>query len=120
MKHLEGVQQGCLQDMLEQSHGADTDEHGRTRGRMIEAVGNGGGADSSEENGSKGILKGIDKGIDKGKGHRIDLCSKCCGRVLSSVASPSVALPRTDLDDLDPDDDDDDETQQHARSCSPL
>ena len=35
--------------------GADTEEHGRKRGRMIEAVGNGGGADLSEEKGLKGI-----------------------------------------------------------------
>ena len=35
---------------------------------MIEAVGNGGGADSSKEKRLKGILKGIDKDIDEGNG----------------------------------------------------
>ena len=60
MKHFEGLKQVCLQDMLERRKGADTDEHGMTRGRMIDAVGNGGGADSSEENWANAQLETAD------------------------------------------------------------
>ena len=51
MRHFEGAGQGCLQGMLERRKGADTETH------IIEIVGNGGGADSSEEKELKGILK---------------------------------------------------------------
>ena len=66
MLHFAGVEQVSLQDMLERRKGAFEDEHGRTTGRMIEAGGNRGEADPSEEKGSKGILNGIDKGIVRG------------------------------------------------------
>ena len=98
MRHFEDVGQGCLRDMLEQRQGEEPGGHGRTKGRMIQALGNGGGADSVEEKGLKGILNGI----DKGQGHEFERCNRFCGCALSSVAlTPTMTTTTNPSNTLD-------------------
>ena len=63
MKHFEEVGQGGLQDMLERRKGKEREEHSRTKGRMIEAVGNGG---RDGLIGGDGIVVGV---LGQGHGH---------------------------------------------------
>ena len=84
MKHFEDAGQGRLQVTLERRKGEDSEEHGRTKGQIIETVGNGG--QDGPIGGDGKVLSFGNGHLSFGHGHRHGQEHECAH--LSSVAAP--------------------------------